>query len=193
MVRKIKPVIYIFCEWKTEEKYFQKLKRILRNTSSQIKTFDLEWWTKIKDHPKRVQRFIKSKLKHEKIAWLTQKVFIVFDLDIFNPSQLQNTQNILKDFDLIVSNETFEYWILSHFEEYDLPKWKIKYLNKIKKYLPNLGNDKFTWANDFNWLNMNNIKTAIKNAKEVNNTSSWNLKNRDPYSNVYEIIEFLEN
>ena len=45
MVRKIKPVIYIFCEWKTEEKYFQKLKRILRNTSSQIKAFDLEWWT----------------------------------------------------------------------------------------------------------------------------------------------------
>ena len=49
-----------------------------------------------------------------------------------------------------------------------------------------------TWDEDYNWLTEKCIKNAINNTKEVNNISHWNLKNRDPYCNVYEIIEFLK-
>jgi hypothetical protein len=198
MVRKIKkqkPIIYIFCEWKTEKKYFTQLSRILNNNFKVI-SVDLEWWTKIMDHPEQIKRKIEWKLEHDKTEWLIQKVFIVFDLDIFiDRIKLQNAQNILKDYELIYNNECFEYWILSHFKKYDLWKWKKKYLDEIRKFLPKLPlwkDYKMVWDEDFGWLeNIEKVNIAIKNVKEVNK-SYWNLKDIDPYSNVYEIIEFLE-
>lgn len=193
MARNIKPTVYFFCEWKTEEKYFIQLSRILNNTSFKIKTFDLEWGKKILDNPDKIRKLIINTLKHDKNSLTTQKVFVIFDLDIFDTIKLQNTQSILKDFELIVSNMTFEYWILSHFEKYDLSGWKDKYLWKLSKHLPNLSNEKFTWRTDYDWLSNEKIEIAIKHVKEVNSLSSWNLKNRDPYSEVYKIIEFLNN
>lgn len=194
-IKKLKPIIYIFCEWKTEEKYFTKLSRILDN-NFKIITNDLEWGTIIMDYPERVKRKIVWKIKHDKTAWLTQKVFIVFDLDIFiDKTKFQNTQNILKDYELIYNNECFEYWILSHFRKYDLWKWKNKYLDEIKKFLPNLPewrDYKMTWNEDYDWLeNIGQVRSAIKNVKEIN-IDYWNFKDRDPYSDVYKIIEFLE-
>jgi len=198
MVRKIKaqkPIVYIFCEWLTEKKYFIQLSRILDN-NFKIISVDLEWWTKIMDHPEKVAKKIKGDIKHDKTSWLTQKVFIVFDLDIFvDKSKLQNTQNILRDYELIYNNECFEYWILSHFKKYDLWKWKKKYLDEIRKFLLNLPewkDYKMTWKEDFDWLeNTEQVRFAIKNVKKVNK-DYWNMKDRDPYSNVYKIIEFLE-
>ncbi len=195
MIRKIKPIIYIFCEWETEKKYFTQLSRIL-NHNFKIITEDLKWWTELMEHPEKIKRKIIWKLKHGKTTLLTQKVFIIFDLDIFiEKTKLQNVQNILKDYELIYNNECFEYWILSHFEKYDLWKWKKKYLEQIRNYLPNLPewkDYKMTWDEDFNWLTKEKLNNAIKNVKDVNNLSSWNFKDRDPYSNVYEIIEFLD-
>lgn len=185
IIKKQKPIIYIFCEWKTEEKYFTKLSRILDN-NFKIITNDLEWGTIIMDHPERVKRKIVWKIRHDKTVWLTQKVFIVFDLDIFiDRTKLQRTQNILKDYELIYNNECFEYWILSHFQKYDLSWWKKKYLGEIRKILPKLPewkDYKMTWDEDFDWLDKERINTAIKNVKEVNNNSSWNVKDRDPCS-----------
>lgn len=49
-----------------------------------------------------------------------------------------------------------------------------------------------TWNEDYDWLeNIELVKTAIKNVKEVNK-DYWNLKERDPYSNAYKIIDFLK-
>ncbi len=145
MVKSIKPIIYIFCEWATEEKYFIQLSRILNNKSFRVKTFDLEWWTRIMHHPEQIKRFIQSKLRHEKVVWLVQKVFVVFDLDIFtDKSKLQNTLNVLNGFEVIVSNEDFEYWILSHFEKYDLWKWN---KNIISVY-NDIGVEKFAFIRD---------------------------------------------
>lgn len=199
MVKKVmiqKPIVYIFCEWLTEKKYFIQLSRILDN-SFKVISVDLKWWTKIMDHPEQVLRKIKGDIKHDKTAWLTQKVFIVFDLDIFvDKSKLQNTQNVLKDYELIYNNECFEYWVLSHFKKYDLWKWKKKYLDEIRKFLPNLPewkDYKMTWDEDYNWLeNTEKVQTAITNVKEVNK-DYWNFKDRDPYSDVYKIIDFLRN
>lgn len=42
--KKQKPIIYIFCEWKTEKKYFIQLSRILHN-DFKIITDDLKWGT----------------------------------------------------------------------------------------------------------------------------------------------------
>lgn len=197
MARKVKtqkPIVYIACEWKTEEKYFKQLSRILDN-SFQVIPYDLEWGTLLLHHPEAVKRKIENKIKHDKIIWLIQKVFIVFDLDIFeDKTKLQNTQNILKNYGLIYNNECFEYWILSHFKKYDLWKWKKNYLNEIRKSLINLPKSKdykMTWDEDYSWLeNIEKVETAIRNVKEVNQ-DDWNFKDRDPYSDVYKIIDFL--
>lgn len=199
MVRKVKtqkPIVYIACEWKTEEKYFRQLSRILDN-SFQVILYDLEWGTLLLHHPEAVKRKIESKIKHDKITWLIQKVFIVFDLDIFeDKSKLQSTQNILKDYELIYNNECFEYWILSHFRKYTFWKWKKKYLDEIRKFLsklPEWKDYKMTWNEDYSWLeNIEKVEVAISNVKQVN-TDYWNFKDRDPYSDVYKIIDFLRN
>ncbi len=191
---------YIFCEWKTEESYFNQLSRILNIRWVTVKTIDLEWWTKIMNNPELIKKKIISTVKHNnpKLKWLVPKIFIVFDLDIFiDKVKLDNTLNILKDYKLIVSNETFEYWILSHFKKYNLWKWKYNYLIELKSFLPWLPNMpdlktyKMTWRNNFEWMTSDNIKNAIKNINEINKLSKWNLKDRDPYSNVNEIIDFL--
>lgn len=193
-MREQKPIVYIACEWKTEKKYFEQLSRILDN-SFKVIPYDLEWGTLLLHHPEVVKRKIKKKIEHDKIVWLVQKVFIVFDLDIFeDKSKLQSTQNILKDYELIYNNECFEYWILSHFKKYDLWRWKKKYLNEIRKYLENLPewkDYKMTWDEDYSWLeNIEKVENAIINVKKINRYY-WNFKERDPYSDVYKIIEFL--
>lgn len=194
IMKKIKPIIYIFCEWRTEERYFKKMSKLF-NSSFNVIPYDLKWWYSIVNKPEKIKRIIEWKVKHNKIPWVVQKVFIVFDLDIFNKTQLQNTQNILKNYHLIYNNETFEYWILSHFKKYNLWNWKEKYLNEIRNYLPNLWEwqgYKMTKNEDYNWLeNLEKVYFAIQNVKSVN-SEYWNFKDRNPYSNIYEIIEYLE-
>lgn len=65
ILKKQKPIIYIFCEWKTEEKYFTQLSRILDN-NFKIITDDLKWGTLVLEHPERVKNKIKWKIKHDK-------------------------------------------------------------------------------------------------------------------------------
>lgn len=193
-IKKQEPVIYVHCEWKTEVEYFKQLSRILKH-NFKIITNDLEWWTQIYEHPEKIKKIIDNRIKHDKTSWLTQEVFVVFDLDIFEDrSKLQNAQNKLTDYKLVYNNECFEYWLLSHFKKCSLWRWKKRYLNEIRKFLPKLPewrDYKLTWNEDYDWLNRENIETAIEHVKELNK-SYWNLKDRDPYSNVYEIIEFLE-
>ncbi len=192
--------IYIFCEWKTEEKYFKQLSRIVNKKWIIVKPIDLEWWTILMEHPETIKRKIINTLKQDnpKIKWLKPEVFIVFDLDIFiDKSKLQNTQNVLRNYKLIYNNECFEYWILSHFQKYDLWNWKKEYLNKIRKHLLNLPqwkDYKMTWDEDYDWLeNTEKVEKAIEHTKIVNKYSEWkNMKDRDPYSNMYEIIEYLD-
>ncbi len=190
--------IYIFCEWKTEVSYFEKIKKIYRKTGLIIKPVDLEGWTKIMDHPEWITRKIQNTLRsnNPRLGWFKPEVFIVFDLDIFtDKSKLDHTLTILSEYNPTPTNMTFEYWILSHFQKYDLSGWKDQYLQKLKPYLlclpdmPDLRSYKMTeW--DFEWLNSSNIELAIINVKAVN-INTWNLKDRDPYSEVYKVIEFL--
>jgi hypothetical protein len=189
---RIAKMVYIFCEWETEEKYFKKLNSIFR-TGIKTKIIDLKWWTEIQKHPEAIKRLIKWRLAHDNphLWWIQVEVFVVFDLDIFSATEINNTIRELKDYNVMVTNEVFEYWILSHFEKYNLPWWKNKYLWKIKSYI-SIKNDKFTWNTDYQWLKKENIELAIQHVKDVN-VSHWNLKSRDPYSEVYKIIEFLEN
>ena len=196
--------IYLFCEWKTEKFYFEKIIKLNQNYWVKLKFIDLWWWSKVKTNPEWIARTIYKTVKENKSKKYDDKmIYLLFDLDIFSCLEIENSIKILTDKHIIpiVTNECFEYWILSHFEKYNLWKRKYIYLDRIKNELSKIGftlsKDKFTWEKhkfkwDYDWLNKENIKLAIKNVKEVNNLSNWNLKNRDPYSNVYEIIEFLE-
>ncbi len=176
--KKQKPIIYIFCEWKTEKKYFIQLSRILHN-GFKIITDDLKWGTLILEHPEKVKSKIEWRIKHDKTYWVVQQVFVVFDLDIFiDRTKLQTAQNVLRDYELIYNNECFEYWILSHFKEYKVWKWKEKYLDEIRKFLPKLPEwkeYKMTWNEDYIWLeNIEQVKNAMTRVKNIN-VNHWNF------------------
>lgn len=192
--------LYIFCEWKTEVSYFKKIRSIYRIPGLKIEPVDLGWWTKLMDHPEWIKKKIQNTLKRDnpKLGWIVPKVFIVFDLDIFtDKAKLDNTLIVLRDYNPVPSNMIFEYWILSHFQQYNLSNWKDYYLKELKTHLswlpnmPDLKSHKMTdW--DFEWLDRSKIEVAITNVRAVN-VGHWNLKDRDPYSEVYKIIEFLKN
>lgn len=193
--------IYIFCEWFSEEYYFKFLKTLYRNTPVKINSIrNLKRWWEFKNVRKLNKKIINEVKKEEKkLKWFTveKRIYAVFDLDIFSKKEIDELYNWIDEkIILIPTNMCFEYWILSHFQKYNLWKWKKEYFKKIDEYLKKINfkleNNKFTWENDFKWLNKEYIEIAIKNIKEINNLSTWNLKNRDPYSNVYEIIEFIE-
>lgn len=195
MLRELKPIVYIFCEWTTEYKYFHKVNQLYRETSVLIKEIkNLKKWWDFKN-VRKLNSIILDKLKKNQIKWIKvlNKIYAVFDLDIFTKNEINNLYKYInKNIILIPSNQTFEYWILSHFEKYNLTLGKNNYIKIIKnKYIKNLTNDKFTWKNDFNWLNKENIWLAVKNVKSINK-KSWDIKDRDPYSEVYKIIEFLD-
>jgi hypothetical protein len=187
------PIVYIFFEWECEEKYFEKVKLIYKNPHLKIKTINLERWWVVKNTRKLNRKIIET-LSKDKVHWfkIEQKAFVVFDIDIYNKSEIDNLYSeIDRRIYLIPSNWTFEYWILSHFKKYSISSWKNKYLIEIKKFFTPQ-NDKFTWKRDFDFLNEDNICLAIKNVEDIN-TSFWkiHLKDKDPYSEVIKIFDLV--
>lgn len=192
--------IYIFCEWFTEEYYFKFLKTLYRSTPVKINSIrNFKRWWEFKNVRKLNKKIIDEVRKDEKgLKWFTidKRIYAIFDLDIFSKEEIDNLYNwIDSSIILIPSNMTFEYWILSHFQRYDLWNWKKEYLPKIIEHLKSINfkleREKFTWDNDFKWINKENIELAVKNVKEIN-IDYWNLIDRDPYSEIYKVIEFLE-
>lgn len=191
--------VYIFCEWCTEEKYFTRIKTLYRKTPVNIrKIINVRRWHEFKNIRKLNEKIF-TEIKKDKITWINPEkwIYAIFDLDIFTKKEIDDLYAwIDTSITIIPSNWTFEYWILSHFQEYNKKNKKNEYIIKIKEHLAKIpftiSNDKFTNQNDFNWLeNKEQIDFAIQNVKKINSTTSGNVKDRDPYSDVYKIIEFL--
>ncbi|MFH0870326.1 MAG: RloB family protein [archaeon] len=182
--RKSIKTIWIFCEGeKTEIYYFQRLKakeRILFNvkinTSEQKNAIGL------------VNHICRYKQTHTRDFLKEDIIYCIFDRDANSNDEFSHAEKIAKEngIEIIFSNPSFEYWILSHFGYYSNRFEKENLTAKLEKQISGYKkNDK-----DIYDKTESKIKEAIINAKRINKTHDKILcRESNPSTQIFRVIE----
>ena len=209
--RKINPKIsnekqfFIFSEWETELCYFNQLKWFLRKkelkvlwNKGQIPRNNLNKIILLK---KSIYCTIKDTINFSKKDIESTKSIICYMLDIdwFNRnSYTQENINFIKknfednNFKVFFSNKDFELWIFLHSEEYKKEDWK--YIERISVLI---WKDYKKWNCNidlFRKIIKENLEAAIENWKKLEKYQeerNLNIKDKNPYTEVYKVIEEL--
>ncbi|HED6851738.1 TPA: RloB domain-containing protein [Campylobacter coli] len=164
--RKENEVILIVCEGKkTEVDYLRQLKDYLKLNNVRIDIFSSK-----NPSPLKVVKFAKEKSEE----YFYNKIYCVFDKDThldFNEAKQKCEQC---NFEAIISNPCFEFWILLHFEYTTKPfgtnsPCKELIDNDLKKYIKD-------YTKNYNFANIikQNLDIAIANAQKVNKEAENN-------------------
>lgn len=182
-------VILIVCEGKkTEKKYFQMLKECLNLISISIEILSSRHPT-----PSQVVKHAKQKAKE---LGECDEIYCVFDRDThkdFDKALDEAKKTRLKNFEAIVSDPCFEFWILLHFTKItpnfstnQSPCEALQKHKTFKQHFPNYNKSNY----DFDDIIANHLNTAIENANGINKT---NLpKRQTPYTEVVRLVENLQ-
>lgn len=178
-----KEVILVVCEGKkTEVNYLRQLKDYLKLNNVQIDIFSSK-----NSDPSEVVNFAKEKNKSHSY----DKVYCVFDKDThsnFNKARKECKQC---NFEAIISNPCFEFWILLHFT-YTTANFHTDNKNSpcdklINNYLKTHIKD---YSKDYNFTSIikDKLNTAIKNAQKANKEAESN-----DYTSSYTLMDKLAN
>lgn len=173
--RHMKPVFLVVCEGETEEAYVDFLRQSYRSPIKIIAKVSGNEITKRKLDAYRQDLKIKIS---ESI-----KTFLVYDMDV---EAVVSKLNEL-DAELLLSNPCFELWFLLHNTDIHTDITSSKCVRMLME-------SEDVWANyKKSFLSMkqkeilwNNRKIAIQRAKKL-------LKFKNPSSNMYKLLEILDN
>ncbi|GEC73526.1 RloB-like protein [Flavobacterium flevense] len=187
--RELKSKILILCEGKTEENYFTAMKEDFRLP----KTIGVSVLQSNKVDCKGVVEEAIKKAKREGI----EKIFVVFDHDNQPKRDEAFKLAIDKNITVIFSSICFEFWYLLHFKNSTKAFVSEAELEKELKKCARMENYE---KNDFKHYSIlkDKITTAKSNAENVRlsvvaNNYGVEVFNLNPYSNVCELVQFLEN
>ncbi|EAI3764214.1 RloB domain-containing protein [Campylobacter coli] len=164
--RKENEVILIVCEGKkTEVDYLRQLKDYLKLNNVRIDIFSSK-----NPSPLKVVKFAKEKSEE----YFYNKIYCVFDKDThldFNEAKQKCEQC---NFEAIISNPCFEFWILLHFEYTTKPfgtnsPCKELIDNDLKKYIKD-------YTKNYNFANIikQNLDIAIAHVQQANKVAESN-------------------
>lgn len=195
-----------FCEGDTEYNYFNYFAKILNEKGSKF----TEVHIKLKGASGNAQTVLNCANKfyedeENRKNFSKYKPYLVFDCD--DPQNIQSVICDMKsspnDYVLILSNLLFELWLLMHFEDVTKGLTKNQIYNKLKDWL---GFDKYGSKQKASEGTIrgiigdgNTIPKAIANAKKIaaiyedEKTIENNIKDMNPYTNVYQIMELILN
>ncbi|WP_457563067.1 RloB family protein [Caminibacter pacificus] len=119
------------------------------------------------------------------------QIWAVFDKDEVKDEHFDKSIRTIRKnkYKVAYSNPCFELWFLLHFNFYQTSLTKNLCLKKLKNYIPKYEkNDK----NMYDKLK-NKVQIAIRNAKKLEkiNKSKKVPHNKNPYTNVYKLVEEL--
>ena len=172
-------MIAIVCEGKkTEPLYFHEIKKALRFSSLNI--------TIVPDQGSPIS-IVKKALEEKKSLSKGDYVWCVFDKEqlTHNPTfpdavEKAKSENI----DLAISNPSFEYWYLLHFECTDRPFLNSREVeNQLKNHLPNYGKSTSLYS-DID----DKTSDAIDNAGKLRNNSEDHWKSFPNSSTSVDIL-----
>ncbi len=194
---------YIFCEGEeTEKNYFNGFKTAINKNpiykrAIVVVPVSVGYGT---------TKLLEEALNYIKSNQITNSnIYLVFDKDDFSDASFNETVDKLNNlnnqkyynnkYDACWSNESFEFWILLHFENTTTQGGRDEYKNRLNKHY-NLTLGKEYRKNDPNifddLINFGNPSKAIKNAKQIINKHT-NLKPSqiNPGTKVYVLVEQL--
>ncbi|HEH4644954.1 TPA: RloB domain-containing protein [Campylobacter coli] len=176
--RKENEVILIVCEGeKTEKNYLNQLKDFFRLSNVSINIISSK-----KPDPSQIVEFTKEKNKDDSY----DKIYCVFDKDTHSNFNEAKQKCEKYNFEAIISNPCFEFWILLHFEYTAKPFGTNSPCselidNDLKKYIKD-------YTKNYNFANIikKNLDIAIANAQKVNKEAENNN-----YTSSYTFMDKL--
>jgi len=184
--------IIIFCEGNTEKYYFDYFSEILNMN----KFTDVEVVTEsVNANALTVLNFANEflSLEENNRKFSAYGKYLAFDCD--DPKEIQAVITAAKDYELLISNYLFEIWLLMHYEEVELKLSKQQIYQHLSEYL-NSPYRKGKKGIIREIIRTGSIEKAIDNGiklekvyEEQGKTIDKNIKEMNPFSNVYKVIE----
>ncbi|GAA0609743.1 RloB family protein [Virgibacillus siamensis] len=182
---KTKKSMLLVCEGThTEVSYFESIRQLLRKPNVTVE---------VHGEGKSQMALLdaaKAKIKNNKRDIVSS--WVVFDKDDVTREQIEKTSKKAKERSIKVgfTNICFELWLLMHFQKVGNPIDKKQLYRALESYLEITNYEKLKG----DWELIEKIaykyKTAIKNNKKL--FSSQSDKFTNPYSNIFEILEEIE-
>lgn len=184
--------IIIFCEGNTEKYYFDYYAEIIKknkytNVEVIVETANGNARTVLN----LADRFMAEEENNRK--YITYDKYLAFDCD--DPPDIQAVVLSSKAYKLLISNYLFEIWLLMHFEEVEKKLTKQEIYRRLSRHLH--GNySKGHKGKTREIVQNGSIEKAIDNAKTLEQlyelqgkTVFSDIKEMNPYTSVYELIE----
>lgn len=187
-----KSVVYIFCNGDTELNYFNERKSGLPGRNIKIIT---RWANEGSPHQfvKYIERTLRSVYDQPRDG---DKVFCVFDIDQNSDDSIQKATNTKSKYiDLIISNPSFELWLLLHYEYYNGRQSTDETFTRLRNHVPNYSKPHIKPF--FSQL-QENEEIAIENAKKLrrfHEEMGINLYSRDanPHTCADKVLVLFNN
>ncbi|MDT2485472.1 RloB family protein [Enterococcus avium] len=189
--KKVKKITMIFCEGETEKYYFDMLKR--KYSSGNVIPIKSEVVTG--NSWVLVQNAI-TKMQAEKHRYDFEQVYVVYDKDNENHSDIEKALKIAKDNKIITlySNQCFEYWVHLHYKELSSSNNNEELYRKLQKemgldcsYSDIKGEAVATYLVD-------KVHIAFENAIKLNISNDVNANiSKNPYTNIHHYIKDIFN
>ena len=192
----------------TEICYFNQVKSVFKKQNLKVlwNLWQISWidFDKIANKKESIFNKIKDKINFTERDIKSTKSIICYLLDVDwnnRDSYIQDNINFIKNnfenenIKVFFSNKDFELWILLHFEEYKKEDWK--YIERIEK---ETGKKYDKWSCNcnidfFKKIIEKRLERAIenwKNLEDYQKERNLNLKDKNPYTEVYKIFKELE-
>lgn len=195
---KIKGKLYIFCNGVTEKSYFEEIRKELHLPIATCKIESSSY-----NRKSLVVKVAKMIKRDEYVIYPEDKIFIVFDADIEPKGKISYPSKLASDVDnachsckskkyiSILSNESFELWLLLHFEDIQHALHRDDVEHRLKTHIPDYVKGKT--------LTYSYTKSAIEVAKQRAKKLALNhekLKTTpskcNPVTYVYKLVEEIE-
>ncbi len=187
--------LWIFCEGKTEKRYFENL-RVTEHL--RLKIVPLEAGVSRADQIlDKALKFYNREFKINTDSFDSDRdiVACVFDRDDNNTSEIFDTiRRTRGKIEIIYSNPCFEFWILCHDGIYNSPAYDQKQVYELVKEKLNIDTKKETELYVKTKDKIDDAKTNAKRIKKVHEDAGTELISRDstPLSLAYQIIEIID-
>lgn len=186
--------IIIFCEGATEKHYFDYFAEILKKNKYNSIEVILETVNgNAQTVLKHADRFMSNEENRHKFSAYGK--YLAFDCD--DPPDIQSVVMSAKEYELLVSNNLFEIWLLMHFEDVVVKLTKRQIESKLSMHLHS-GYSKGNKGIIREIIQNGDIEKAIDNAKELEQRYAdeekdllINIKDMNPYTSVHSLIEMF--
>ena len=180
----------VLCEGETEEFYVSTVsksvkEKIVIDVSAQCPTCPLGMLNKAKEIVSQDKDY--------------DRVFLIFDCDVVTQDKMSKVITMATEagFTLIMSDPSFEYWLLGHFKFTRKPFTRLQDKSPSDQVISELkkinGMQGYAKAESLNMpLLINNIAQAIKNSK-TSMSESQKDGATNPSTNMHVLIEYLYN